>query len=65
MSHIRYPASVFEQLFKDKTGIKDATLSFEKIDDIENPVITVDSKDFDKASKIMSEFHIEAKLQLK
>ena len=63
MTHIRYPVIEFERFFKDKTGISDAEVIFEKIDGLDNPVIIVNSGDFYEASKLIAEFHIEAKLK--
>lgn len=63
MDHIRYPAQVFEQLFKNQTNIHDASLQYEIIDNIENPVIIVPAKDFKHALEFFEQFHVEAKLK--
>jgi hypothetical protein len=65
MNHIRYPAEIFEQLFRTRTGINDASLRYETIDNIENPVIIIPNiKDFATAYKFVDEFQVESKLKL-
>lgn len=64
MNHSRYPADAFIQLFKNRTGIHDAILHFEIIDNIENPVIIVKDKDYETALNFISQFHVESKLKL-
>lgn len=65
MNHIRYPAQIFEQIFRTRSGISDARLHYETIDNIENPVVIIPNvKDFETASKFVLEFQVESKLKL-
>ena len=65
MSHILYPIDEFKRMFTEYSGIQDVSVIFEIVDGLKNPVIVVNANDFDKASEIVSTYHIEAKLKSK
>jgi hypothetical protein len=65
MAHVLYELRDFENMFSERSGIKDISIRFEVIDGLKNPVLYVKERDFKTASEAMSRFNVEAKLKIK